>query len=143
MAKDRTNFAEEGLQRGVDAASFGANWMAELTDHNMKQGMAAMDGMLQIVQRAMAGFGHQASMVREQSVTIAEEAMENAAQYGHRIVHLKDPLEWAEVQSEFLSRQAKVFAEGNKKLSEKLIRETGEMAHAAMNEARRRSEAAE
>src|SRR5262249_48333594 len=124
MAKGRADLQHENMERALNGATIGANWMAELAQQNVKQGMAAVEGMLTIFRNAADGFGHRASAVRQQSVALAEEAMGNAAEFGNRMVHLKDPLEWAEVQSEFLSKQAQTFAEGQRKLSQSLIQES-------------------
>ena len=145
VAKERTDF-EENAQRTMNAASFGANWMAEVAEHNMQQSMTAVEGMLTIMRRAADGFTQQANAIRERSLAVAEEAMGNAAEFGNRIVRLRDPLEWAEVQSEFLSRQAQTLAEGNRKLGEALIQQSNELTDATLNQARdnmrKRAEAA-
>jgi len=147
MAPNPRDFAKESIDRMTNAAGSGANWMAQFSDFNLRQSMAALDGMLTMVRHAAAGFGHQAAMMREHAVALAEQAVENTSEFSNRIVHLKDPLEWAQVQSEYLSRQAQVFAEGNRKFSEALMREQGAMAGQAMEQgraqARRASEAAE
>lgn len=146
MAKERSDFAQENMQRTMNAANFGANWMAEVAEQSLQQSMAAVDGMLTIVRRAADGFNQQATAMREQSIALAEEALGNTAQFGSRMVRLRDPLEWAEVQSEFLSKQAQTFAEGNRKVGEILIQQSSEMADATLHQARettrKRAEAA-
>ncbi len=148
MATNPRDFAKENLDRATDAASSGANLMAQMTDFNLRQSMAALDGMLTMVRRAADGFGQQASAVREHATELADQAVENTHAFASRIVHIKDPLEWAQVQSEYLSKQARTFAESNRKISEALIREAGATATQAMElgrtQARRAaSEAAE
>ncbi len=145
MAKDRTDFAQENVQRTITASNFGANWMAEMAEHSLQQSMATLDGMLTLVRRAADGFNQQATAVREQSMALAEEAFGNTAEFGTRMVRLRDPLEWAEAQSEFLSKQAQTFAEGNRKMGELLIQQSSEMADATLQQARetrKRAEAA-
>ena len=146
MAKDRTEFTQENMQRTMNAASFGANWMAEMTEQSLHQSMAAVDGMLTLVRRAADGFTQQATAIREQSVALAEQAMGNTAEFGTRMARLRDPLEWAEAQSEFLSKQAQTLAEGNRRLGEILIQQSSEVADATLNHARettrKRAEAA-
>ncbi len=136
MASHPRDLAKENLNRVTDAAGSGANWMAEFTDFNMRQSMAALDSMLTMVHRAAEGFGQQAAMVREHAVALAEQAVENTSEFSNRMVHLKDPLEWTQAQSEYLSRQTRAFAEGNRKLGEALIREQGAMAGEAMEHGR-------
>jgi hypothetical protein len=136
VARNQSDFAKESTERVMDAANSSANWMAQLTEHNLRHGMAAMEGVLTIVRQAADGLGQQASAIREHSITVAEEAIENSAEFGNRIVHLKDPLEWMQAHSEFLSKQARIFADGNRKLGETLIQETGEVANATMRQSR-------
>jgi len=147
MASNPRDFAKENFDRMSNAAGSGANWMAHFSDFNMRQSMAALDGMLTMMRHAAAGFGHQAAMIREHAVALAEHAVENTSEFSNRMVHLKDPLEWAQIQSEYLSRQAQVFAEGNRKLGEALMRDQNAMAHEVAEQgraqARRASEAAE
>ena len=140
MAPNQRDFAKENIDRMTTAASSGASWMAQVSDFNLRQGMMALDSMLTMVRRTAEGFGQQASMMREHAVALAEQSVENTSECCNRMVHLKDPLEWAQVQSEFMSKQARTFADGNRKLSEALMREAGEV----MEEARRTaSQAAE
>jgi hypothetical protein len=145
MAANPRDFARENIDRVTEAASSGANWMAQFSDFNLRQSMAALDSMLTMAHRAAEGFSQQAATMREHAVALAEQAVENTSEFSNRMVHLKDPLEWTQVQSEYLSRQARAFAEGNRKLGEALIREQGAMAGQAMEQgraqARRASEA--
>ena len=147
MAPNPQDFAKENMDRASEAASSGANWMTQFADFNLRQSMTALDSMLTMVRRSAEGFGQQAAMMREHAVGLAEQAVENTSEFTNRIIHIKDPLEWAQVQSEYLSAQARVFAEGNRKFSEALIREQGEMTNKAMEQgrtqARRAAEAAE
>ncbi len=142
MAKDRTDFAQENVQRTITAGNFGANWMAEMAEQSLHQSMAALDGMLTLVRRAADGFNQQATAMREQSMALAEEAFGNTAEFGTRMVRMRDPLEWAEAQSEFLSKQAQTLAEGNRKIGELLIQQSTEMADATLQQTRKRAEAA-
>ena len=95
--------------------------------------MAALDGDDGATRRRRRQPLHHASAMREHAQDIAEGGRERN-EFANRMVHLKDPLEWAQVQSEYtMSKQARTFAEGNRKLSEALMREAGEV----MDEARR------
>jgi hypothetical protein len=147
MASTPRAVTTENIDRVTDAASSGANWMTQFSDFNLRQSMAVFDGMLTMVRHAADGFGQQAAMMRKQAVTIAEQAVENTNEFSNRIIHLRDPLEWAQAQGEYLSRQARVFTEGNRKLGEALIREQSTMANQAAEQgraqARRAAEAAE
>jgi Phasin protein len=133
VAKDRMDFEHPDP---MQAASFGANWMTNVTEHNLRQTMSTFEGTLTMLRKTAEAFGQQASVIREHSAALAQEAMGNAAEFGNRIVRIKDPLEWAEVQSDFLSKQAQLFAEGQRKLGEELIQESNDMAKNALHQTR-------
>jgi hypothetical protein len=86
-----------------------------------EQNLYALDGMLRTVRRAADAFGHQASSIREHSVALLEQSMGNAAEFGTKLAYSKHPLEWAEAQSKFLSKQAQVMASGAQSLGEALV----------------------
>ncbi len=137
MAKDRASYGQENPDQVMHAASFGLTFMAEMAEQNLRQSMAAMDGMLTTFRRAAEAFGQQASRIREHTAALAEETMGNTAEFGGKLARSKDPLEWAEAQSEFLSKQAQAIATGNRNLGEALIHESTEAAHATLHQAAR------
>ncbi len=147
MAKDRANHGQENAKQVMHAANFGLSFMAEMAEQNLRQAMTAMDGILTTFRRAADTFGQQAFRIREHTAAFAEETMGNTAEFGSKLARSKDPLEWAEAQSEFLSKQAQAFATGNRNLGEALINESTEVAHATLYQAardasRKRAEAA-
>jgi len=139
MAKDRGNSTREQLDQMTHAAGFGSTLFAELTEQNLKQGIGALDGMLRTVRRAADAFGHQASSIREHSAALLEQSMGNAAELGTRLARSKDPLQWAEAQSEFLSKQAQAVASGAQSLGEALVSSSNEVASAGLHQVRQAS----
>jgi translation initiation factor 2 alpha subunit (eIF-2alpha) len=142
MAKDQADYAQENTQRAMQAASVGANWMAEIAEQNLNQGKVTVEGMLTIVSKVSDGFVQQASAVQEHSVSLAEEMAKNAFEFGNKMIRVRSPEEWAEAQSEFLSRQAQTFSECSKSLGQRLVQETKEATATSLNEARKRTKAA-
>jgi hypothetical protein len=145
MPKDRTEFVEETTQRAVNAAQLSTQWMADIADHNLSQGRAAIESMLMLTRKLFEGFGQQASAVRERSLDLAEQSFSNAFDFGQKIVRIKDPQELAQAQSEFVSRQTQLLAEQTQHLGQSLTHEVGEMASAvpkAVETPRKRPEAA-
>lgn len=136
MARDRGNNVQEQLNQMTHAAGFGSTWFAEMAEQNMKQGIGALDGMLRTVRKAADAFGHQASSIREHSATLVEQSMGNAAELSNRLARSKDPLQWAEAQSEFLSKQAQTVASGAQSLGEALINNSNEVASAGLHQVR-------
>jgi hypothetical protein len=101
-----------------------------------EQNLYALDGMLRTVRRAADAFGHQASNIREHSAALLEQSMGNAAEFGTKLAHSKHPLEWAEAQSEFLSKQAQVMASGAQSLGEALVNGSNGIASAGRRQVR-------
>jgi hypothetical protein len=145
MARDRTEFVEETTQRAVQAAQLSTTWIADIADHNLSQGRAAVESMLMLTRKLFEGFGQQTSAVRERSLDLVEQAFSNAFDYGQKVIRIKDPQELAQVQSEFVSQQTRLLAEQTQHLGQSLTHEMGEMASAvpkAVDTPRKRSEAA-
>jgi hypothetical protein len=136
MAKDRGSNAQEQLDQMAHAVGFGSAWFSEIAEQNLKQGIGALDGTLRTVRKAADAFGHQASSVREHSAALLEKSMGNAAELGNRLARSKDPLQWAEAQSEFLSKQAQAMANGAQSLGEALINGSNEVASAGLHQVR-------
>jgi hypothetical protein len=120
----------------MSAASSGLTVMTGMAEQNLRQSVTAMDEMLKTLRRMADIFGQQATRMREQSAALAEETMGNAAEFGSRVMRSKDPLEWTEAQSEFLSKQLQAVAEGNQRIGELLRNESTEMAHVTLDHAR-------
>src|SRR5690242_4190076 len=118
MAKDRGNNAREHIDQMQNAASAGTTWLNGMTEQNLKQGIAAMDGMLTTMRKSADVFGHQANRIRETSSSLAEQTMGNAAELGNRLTRSQHPLEWVEAHSEFLSKQAQAMAAGAQRIGE-------------------------
>jgi hypothetical protein len=55
-----------------NAASVGATWLNEMPDQNLKQGIAALNGMMTTLRKSADVFGHQASRIRETSAALGE-----------------------------------------------------------------------
>ncbi len=138
MAKDRGNNGRESIEQSQNAASFGATWLNGMTEQNLKQGIAALDGMLTTMRKSAEVFGQQAARIRETSSELSEQMISNAAELGNRLARSKDPLEWAEAQSAFLGKQAQVLAAGAQNLGEAFVNGSSEVASAGVREASRR-----
>jgi hypothetical protein len=65
--------------------------------------------------------------------------MGNAAELGSRLTRSKDPLDWIEAQSEFLSKQAQAMASSAHRLREVFVNGSGELAGAGLHPVREAS----
>ena len=146
MAKNPTDFAQQNTERAVQATNYGMNWMREIAEQNLTQSKAALEGLLMITRKAVDGIDHQASVVRERSLLLAEETLSNTFDFAQKLVRMREPQELAQLQSEFVSRQAQVLGDQTNELGQSMMQGANEVANTTMQgvaeSSRRRSEAA-
>ena len=143
MAKDTMNFAQQNSERAVQAT----NWMRAIAEQNLNQSKAAFEGLLTIARNAVRGVDQQASAICEHSMQFAEETLSNTFDFAHKLVCVKEPQEFAQIQTEFVSRQAQVLGDQTKELGERIMQGVDDAAKTALEgttdvSSRRRSEAA-
>ena len=114
MAKDTLNFAQQNTERAVQAT----NWMRAIAEQNLNQSKAAFEGLLTIARNAVRGVDQQAAAIREHSMLFAEETLSNTFDFAHKLVRMREPQEFAQIQTEFVSRQAQVLGDQTKELGE-------------------------
>jgi hypothetical protein len=105
MAKATTDFARQSTEQALQAT----NWMRAIAEQNLNQSKAAFDGLLTIARSAVSGVDQQAAFIRD-SLLFAQETLENTFDFAHELVRMKEPQEFARIQTEFVSRQAQVLA---------------------------------
>jgi len=141
MAKDTMNFAQQDTERAVQAT----NWMRAIAEQNLNQSKAAFEDLLTIARNAVRGVDQQAAFVRG-SMTFAEETLENTFDFAHKLVRMREPQEFAQIQTEFVSRQAQVLGDQTKELGERIMQGVHDAAKTTLEvtaeSSRRRSEAA-
>ena len=141
MANDTMNFAQQNSERAVQAT----NWMRAIAEQNLNQSKAAFEGLLTIARNAVRGVDQQASAICEHSMQFAEETLSNTFDFAHKLVCVKEPQEFAQIQTEFVSRQAQLLEDQTKELGQ-IMRGAHDAAKTTLEEtaesSRRRSEAA-
>ena len=118
------------------------NWFRQITEHNLKQSRAAMEELVRMTRRMADGFGNPASAICEHSISLAEETLSNTFDCGFKLVRLSEPQELAQLQTEFVSRQAQTIAEQTKELNERFVKGAEELANTTAESVRRQSKAA-
>jgi phasin family protein len=135
-------FAHRSADQAMNAANFGANWFREIAEQGLNQSKAVLDGYLSISRKAVESVDRQASDLSNRSVQIAEETLSNAYDFAHKLVSVRDPQQLATLQTEFVSRQAAIFSEQMKDVSQNMMKEATDVAERSMRAAqstRRRS----
>ena len=79
-------------------------------------------------------------------MSFAEETLSNAFSFAHELLRMREPQEFAQIQGEFVSRQAQLLGDQTKELGQKIMQGAQDAAksvrEASAESSRRRSEAA-
>ena len=146
MAKRASDFAQQNTERAMEMTAYGMDWMREFTERNLEQTKTAVESLLTITRKAVDDLDHQTSVIREHSLSLAEETLANAFDFAHRALHVREPQQLAQLQSEFVSRHAQALGDQAKELGQAMVQGTNELAKSTLREAtetaRRHSEAA-
>jgi hypothetical protein len=139
MARSTMDFAQQNTERASD-------WMRAIAEQNLNQSKAAFDGLLTVARKAVRDVDQQTAAICEHSMTFAEETLSNTFDFAHKLMHIKEPQELAQIQSEFVSRQAQLLGDQTKELGQRIMQGAHEAAktvrEAAAEPTRKRSEAA-
>jgi Phasin protein len=133
MAKHPTEFVQPNL---------GMDWFRQIAEHNLRQGRASLEEFLGFTRKMVDDFGSQASAICEHSMSLSEETISNAFDYGAKLVRVREPLELPQVQIDLVSRQAQMIADHTKELNQRLMEAAEELPSTAAESARRQSKAA-
>src|SRR2546430_364192 len=109
MAKNTMDFARQSTEQAVQAT----DWMRAIAEQNLNQSKAAFEDLLTIARNAVRGVDQQAAFVRG-SMTFAEETLENTFDFARKLVRMKGPQEFAQIQTGFGRRQGQ-WLEGQTK----------------------------
>lgn len=146
MARSATDFAKHNAQRTVQATNYGMSWLREIADQTLSQSKAAANSWLTVTRKAVEALDQQASAIRQQSVVVAEETLSNTFDFLHRLSRMKDPHEFAQAQSEFVSRQAQIVGDQTKEFGQTIMKGASEAPETSFarteNTMRHRPEAA-
>ena len=138
-------FTQQNTQRAVQAATVGMGWAQEVAEQSLHQSHAVVQTLIALSRKAGDGLNQQASAAHRSSLALAEETFSNVFHFGQKIARVKDPQEFVQAQSDFLSRQAEILASHSKDFAQNVAARTREMTDVAVREAeasRKRSEAA-
>ena len=139
MARGTMEFAQRNTEQATD-------WMRAIAEQNLNQSKAAFEGLLGVARNAVRDVDRQAAAICEHSMSLAEETMSNAFDFAHKLMRMKEPQEFAQIQSEFVSRQAQLPGDQTSELGQTIMQGVQEAAkatrEAATESSRRRSEAA-
>jgi hypothetical protein len=120
MPKAQTagEFAEQSTERAIREGLEGFDWMRTVAEQGLNLSKAAFEGYLATTLKTADTFAHQAAEIREQSISLANEALANTFEFANKAVRVKEPQEALRLQSEFLSRQVQTLADKTNELGQ-------------------------
>jgi len=146
MSKNATDFAERNTERAVQATNYGMDWLREVAEQNLDQSKASVEALVIATRKAVDALDQQTSAIRGRSMLAAEETLSNTFDFAHKLVRMREPQEFAQIQTEFVSRQAQVLGDQTKELGERIMQGVHDAAKTTLEgtaeSSRRRSEAA-
>jgi hypothetical protein len=121
----------------MHAANFGANWFREIAEQGLNQSRAVLDGYLSISKKAVESADRQKSDFSNRSMLVAEETLSNAYDFAQKLVSVREPQQLASLQTEFVRRQAEIFADQMKNVSDNMMQDATDVMAASMRAAQR------
>jgi hypothetical protein len=108
MTKSAADFAQRNTERAVQVtnSAYGMDWVREVAEQNLDQSKASAEVLVIATRKGVDALDQQTSAILGRSMSAAEETLSNTFDFLHKLVRMKDPQELAQLQSEFVSRQA-------------------------------------
>jgi hypothetical protein len=126
MARSTVDFAQQNTERTVQAT----NWMRAIAEQNLNHSKAAFEGLLTVARNGVRNIDQQSSAICEHSIAVAEQTLSNAFDFAHKVIRMKEPQELAQIQSDFVGRQAQVLGDQTKELVARVTRTEGTVSSA-------------
>jgi hypothetical protein len=126
-----SEFTQLNTGLAMQAADVSMNWFRQIAEHNFQQSRASLEELLGLTRRMADDFGNQASAICEHSISLAEETVSNTVDCGMKLARARGPQEVAQVQNDFVSRQARAIADQTRELNERLVKEAEDLANTA------------
>ena len=136
MARNTMHFAQQNTEQSVQAT----NWVREIAEQNLNQSKVALEGFLTIARNAARSIDRQSSAICEHSIAVAEQMLSNTFVCARKVIHVRQPQELAQIQTDFVSQQAQVLELGQKMMQG--AQDAAKATEEGTAEFRRRSEAA-
>jgi hypothetical protein len=136
------DFAQQHTERAMQAT----DWMRAIAEQNLNQSKTAFEGFLTIARNAFRGVDQQAAAICEHSFLLAEETLSNTFDFANRLARIKEPQEFAQIQTELVTRQVQLLGDQTKELGQSIMQGASEVTHTTLERSaetlRKRSEAA-
>lgn len=139
MATHPTEFPRLNTELATEAMNVSLNWFSPIAEYNLKQSFGSLQELLKVTRRMIGELDNQAPAFCEPSMSLAEETIANMFECGIKLLRLREPQELAQIQTDFLSRQAQAIAEQTKKFNQRFVKGAEQLANAAPLEGNRKA----
>jgi hypothetical protein len=142
MAKTTTarDFAEQATDNATLTGAHGMELMRILAEQSLNLSKAAFEGYLASARKTAESINHQASEIRQRSISLASEALSDSFDFANRVVQVREPQEVLHLQSEFLSRQTQALTDQARELTQILLQGANAASGTAAEQMRRAAE---
>ena len=123
MARNTMDFARQNTEQATD-------WIRAIAEQNLDQSRAAFEGLLKVARSAVREVDQQTAAICEHSISLADETLANTFDFAHKLVRMKEPQELIQLQSEFVSRQARLLGDQTKELGQRMVNRVQDTAKA-------------
>jgi hypothetical protein len=133
------DFVGQNAQRVITGTN-GIDWMRLVAEQSLNLSKAAFEGFLTSASKTIDTIDHQASGIRERSISLAAEALANTYDFALRIVRAREPQEFLQLQGDFLGRQLNILADQTKELGQIMVQGANAAQRAATEHMRSAAE---
>jgi hypothetical protein len=130
------------LNQNTESAMQVASWFRQIAGRNFKQGRESLQKLANANRKIVDVFGDQISEFCNQSISLAEETLSNTFDCGVRLMRLKEPQELAQAQTDFVTRQARAYADRTSELNQRITKGAEALASSLNESVERKSKAA-
>jgi hypothetical protein len=116
------------------------DWMRVVAEQSLNLSKAAFEGFLTSASKTTGTIDHQATEIRERSISLATEALANTYDFAQRVVRAREPQEFLQLQGEFLGRQMNILADKTKELGQIIVQGANATQRAATEHMRKAAE---
>jgi phasin family protein len=109
-------------QQSSEAAMQATEWMRNMTDQILNQNKAMWEGSLSTARDAFDGVEQHSSEIRKRLLSLTESTLGNSFEFAHKVAQARSPQELLQLESEFISKQAQLFAEQSRGITESAMR---------------------
>ena len=88
MSAEARDFANKNTERAMRVAGDGITWWRNIAEQNLNQSRAVLEGCLSTTRMAMDSIDHQASDIRERSMSLAETMLTNTFDFARGVFHI-------------------------------------------------------